>query len=138
MNVFVDTNILLDVLGPRELFYAASSGIWTLAETGRINGYVSALSLPNVFYVIRRSGGLAAAREAVTTVRDVMGVVPLDSLIINQAIDSEMADFEDAIQFFSALRAEATALVTRNPKHFPGQDIPVLIPAEFLSMHFAM
>jgi hypothetical protein len=58
-----------------------------------------------------------------------------DEQIINQAIDAGVEDFEDAVQYFSALRAEAACLVTRNPNHFPNAAIPVLTPAEFLAAH---
>jgi hypothetical protein len=61
--------------------------------------------------------------------------VPLDVQITNQAIDANMRDFEDAIQFFSALRAGAAALITRNPKDYPRGNMAVQTPAEFLATH---
>ena len=133
MNVFLDTNILLDVLVRREPVYAASAEVWTLAETGRIAGFVSALSFPNVFYILRRATNRRAADKAVSILRDVFRPVDLDQQILNQAIDADMKDFEDAIQFFSAIRARAACLITRNPKHFPAGDIPIQTPAEFLA-----
>lgn len=136
MNVFIDTNVLLDVLAQREPFYADSAQVWTLVETGQVAGAISTLSLPNLFYLMRRIKGQKAARKAMGILRDIFGFVPLDSQITNQAIDSDIEDFEDAIQFFSALRAGATTLITRNPKHFPGHDIAIQTPAEFLATHF--
>ena len=64
MNVFVDTNVLLDVLGRREPFYTDSARVWTLAETGQVAAYVSTVSLPNLFYLLRRAKGQKAARKA--------------------------------------------------------------------------
>ena len=136
MKVFVDTNILLDVLGRREPFYADSAQVWTLAETGQVEGFASTLSLPNLFYVLRRASGAKAARKAVGMLRDIFSLVPLDVQITNQAIDADIRDFEDAIQFFSALRCGAVALVTRNTKDFPGGDVAIQTPAEFLATHF--
>jgi predicted nucleic acid-binding protein len=133
MNVFVDTNILLDVLARREPFYADSAEVWTLAETGRVAGFASALSLPNLYYLLRRTKGPQAARKALSIVRDIFTFVPLDVQIANQAIDAGVKDFEDAIQFFSALRAGAGVLVTRNPKDFPVGDVAIQTPAEFLA-----
>ena len=136
MKVFVDTNILLDVLGRREPFYADSARVWTLAETGRVQAFASVLSLPNLFYVLRRASGAKAARKAVGMLRDIFALVPLDAQITNQAIDADIHDFEDAIQFFSALRCGAGVLVTRNPKDFPEGHVAVQSPTEFLATHF--
>jgi predicted nucleic acid-binding protein len=137
VNVFIDTNILLDVLARREPFYADSAEVWTLAETGRIGGFVSALSLPNLYYLLRRVKGQPAARKALGILRDIFTLVPLDVQITNQAVDAGIKDFEDAIQFYSALRAGAAVLITRNPKDFPLGDIAIQTPGEFLAAHFA-
>jgi len=135
MNVFIDTNILLDVLARREPFYADSSQVWTLAETGRISGFISTLSLSNLFYILRRMKGRKIARKALGILRDIFNLPPLDVQITNQAIDSDIKDFEDAIQFFSALRSGATVLITRNPKDFLGADVAIQTPTEFLATH---
>ena len=136
MRVFVDTNVLLDVFARREPFYEDSSRIWTLAETGQITGFASTPSFPLIFYRLRRISGRKAARKAMRIMRDTFGLVPLDLQITNQAIDSDIKDFEDAIQFFSALRVGADSLITRNPKDFPTGDVPVQTPTEFLATHF--
>jgi predicted nucleic acid-binding protein len=137
VNVFVDTNILLDVLARREPFYADSAEVWTLAETGRVSGFASTLSLPNLYYLLRRVKGQLLARKALGILRDIFTLVPLDVQIANQAIDAGIKDFESAIQFFSALRAGASVLVTRNPKDFPVGNVAIQTPAEFLAAHFA-
>lgn len=137
MNILVDTNVLLDVLVRREPFYADSSAVWTLAERGSLKAFVSALSFPNVFYILGRGKGRPGAREAMAILRDVFGVVPLDAQILNQALDAGMDDVEDAIQYFSAVRAGAQCLVTRNPGHFPAGDLPIQTPAEFLAANYA-
>jgi predicted nucleic acid-binding protein len=63
MKVFIETNLLLDVLAKREPFYAATARIWTLAETGACDALVSAISFNNVFYIVRRARDTAAARQ---------------------------------------------------------------------------
>lgn len=137
MNIFVDTNVLLDVLAERRPFYADSARVWTLAETGRATGFISALSVPNLFYILAREAGRRRARAIVGMLRDVFTLAALDEQIINQAADADMRDFEDAIQFFSALRVGARVLVTRNAKDFPAGELPVQTPAELLATHFA-
>ena len=136
MNVFLDTNVLLDVLARREPFYADSAEVWTLAETGKTRGFASSLSFPNVHYLLRRRQGSRAARRALSVMRDIFTVVPLDARILNQGIDADISDFEDAIQFFSAVRAGAACLITRDPKHFPSGEMAIQTPAEFLAAHF--
>jgi predicted nucleic acid-binding protein len=133
VRILVDPNILLDVLARREPFYAAAAAIWSLAERGEVRAVVSAISFNNVYYIVRRVEGRTQAQKAMRLIRDVFEAVPPDSQIINQAIDANMADFEDAVQFHSAIRAKATYLVTRNPGDFPKSALPILTPEEFLA-----
>ncbi len=133
MRVFVDTNVLLDVLVKRRQFYAESAAIWTLAEQGKIHGLVSAVSFTNVYYIVRRLRDHRTAMAAVKLLRDTFGPVACDGQVINQAIDAGAKDFEDAVQYFSALRGDAACIVSRDPGHFPRSDLAVLSPAEFLA-----
>lgn len=135
MNVFVDTNVLLDVLGKRAPFYADSAALWTLAEQGKVRGLVSALSFSNIYDIVRRLKDRRAAKKAMVLLRDTFTPVACDEQVLQQAIDSLLNDFEDAIQYFSALRAGAVCLVSRNPDHFPRSSLPVLTPSEFLAAH---
>jgi predicted nucleic acid-binding protein len=133
MKVFLDTNILLDVLGHREPFYAAAAEIWALAEQRRIQAFVSAISFNNVFYIVRNLDGRTKAQKSLRLIRNVFESVAPDTHIINQAIDTDIADFEDAIQFHSAVRARTTCIITRNPGDFPKTDLPIHTPDEFLA-----
>jgi len=134
MRVFVDTNLLLDVLAKRDPFYNAAARIWTMAETGACEALVSAISFNNIFYIVRRARDTAAARHALILLRDVFASVAPDQRILNQAIDSETTDFEDAIQLYSALHADADYLLTRNVGDFPAGVLPILTPDEFLTL----
>jgi predicted nucleic acid-binding protein len=135
MKLFLDTNVLLDVLVQRAPHSISASRIWSRVEARAVEGYISAVSFNNVHYVIRRAAGRPAAHEALKLLRDVFQLIPLDEEILHRAIDSDSADFEDAIQFFSALRARADCLLTRNVRHFPAEPVSVLTPEEFLKMH---
>lgn len=135
MNVFIDTNVLMDVLIGRRPFVAESRKVWFLAERGKVRGMVSVLSFANVYYIVRKVRGPQAAMSMMTMLRDTFAPVPLDEQILNQAIDAEFSDFEDAIQYYSALRADAQCLLTRNPGHFPRSPLNVLSPTEFLAAH---
>lgn len=134
MNIFIDTNILLDVLRAREPFLKNSLAIWALVEREKFEGYISAISFNHTYYVLRATVGNAKAYEAMRILRGTFRVVALDERIMNNAIDADFKDFEDAIQFFSAIHANANYIVTRNVKDFSRNDIPVLTPEAFLSI----
>jgi len=134
MKVFVDTNVLLDVLAHREPFYSASARIWSLAERGEVGAYISAISFNNVYYIVRKAEDKATAERAMRLLRDVFDSVAPDGKVINQAIDSAFCDFEDAVQFHSAIRAKAQFLITRNPGDFPRSKLSVVTPEEFLAL----
>ncbi len=133
MKVFVDTNVLLDILARREPFHAEAARIWSLAERGRVEALVSVISFNNVYYVVRRASNRKSAEKSLRLMRDIFTPVPFSVQILNQAIDAGYNDFEDAIQFHSAIHAEADCLITRDANHFPANDLPVLSPAAFLA-----
>ncbi|HNS21810.1 MAG TPA: PIN domain-containing protein [Sedimentisphaerales bacterium] len=133
MNVFVDTNVLLDVLAQREPFYTHSAGVWTLAEQGRVRGFVSVISFNNIYYVTRKLQTRPAVNRMMVFLRDTFEPVPLDKQILDQAIDADFKDLEDAIQYFSAIRAGAACIVSRDASTFPRSGLPVLTPAELLT-----
>ena len=135
MKVFLDTDVLLDVLARREPHSIAASTVWSRVEARVLEGYISAVSFNNAHYVLRRASGRHAAQEALKLLRDVFTLVPFDEQILHRAIDSDSSDFEDAIQFFSALRVGADCLLTRNIRHFPAEPVSVLTPDEFLKIH---
>ncbi len=133
-KVLLDTNVLLDVFAKREPFYNDAAQIWSLAEKGKLNASISAISFNNVYYIIRKAKGSDVADFSLRCLRDEFNVVDLTSRILNQAMDSEIGDFEDAIQYFSAVHSDADFLITRNPEHFPRKDITVMTPDEFLAV----
>jgi len=135
VKVFVDTNILLDVLAKRESFYDDSVAVWTMAERGEIQGLVSAINFTNIFYIVRKLSSRKIALHTMAQLRDTFTPVACDAQVLNQAIDADFKDFEDAVQYFSASRAGATCIVSRNAGHFPRSEPLVLGPAEFLATY---
>jgi predicted nucleic acid-binding protein len=131
--VFVDTNVLLDVLLSRQPFVEDAQRVWSLAERGQIQGAVSAASFLNVYYVVRRLASRQQAERAVRGMRAIFQVVPVDREIIDQAIDARSADFEDAVQNACAVRAGAACIVTRDERHFARSSIPAIAPDAFLA-----
>ena len=133
MNLFVDTNVLLDVIAKRVQFLADSSAIWSLAESGQVTGLIASVSVTNIYYIIRKLSDHRTAMRAMVELRGIFTFAACDGQVISQAIEARMPDFEDAVQYFSALHAGADVLVTRNPKHFPRGAVPVVTPTEYLA-----
>ncbi len=105
-----------------------------MAETGVCEGLVSAISYSNVFYIVRKARDTVTARRAMVLLRDIFASVAPDQRILNQAIDSDIPDFEDAIQLYSAIHARADFLLTRNVGDFPPGILPILTAEEFLAV----
>ena len=134
MKIFLDTNILLDVLLDRKPFSEPSSKVWRLAECGRLEAVISSISFNNIFYIVRKYSGKDAAQRTVEVMNVNFSVFPLTRDIIGKAIAAKLPDFEDSIQFFSAVSCAADYIITRNAKDFPQDSIPVLSPAAFLGL----
>ena len=133
MKIFIDTNILLDVFQNRVPHVDDSIQIWALAESRKADVFISAISFNNIFYIMRKHEGMNSAQRAVEVLNSNFSMVPLVQDIIGKAIMAKMPDFEDAIQFFSALSVEANCIVTRNVKDFPADILPILTPEAFLT-----
>jgi len=134
MKLFIDTNVVIDVIAKRELFLPESQAILTLCESGRAEGIVSTLTLCTVAYVLRKNVAPGIMKRSLREFRNVLRPVDLSVSIIDKAIDSSVTDFEDAVQFYTAVYSDADYIITRNVKHFPQKNIPVLTPTDFLAL----
>ena len=130
--IFVDTNILLDVLLEREGFYNDALKIWAMAESGDVEAYIAAISVNNVHYVIRRLKSETTAMIAVRIILRIFKVVPVDAEILSRASDFHDKDYEDDIQQQCALKANCVQIFTRNPTHYDSSLIAVLPPTAFM------
>ena len=93
-----------------------------------------AVSFAAIFYIVERQLSRAAAARAVRTLFEIFSPAACDAEVLRQAIDADLPDFEDAVQYFSAVHAGADCIVSRNPADFPPDPaLPVLSPAEFLA-----
>jgi predicted nucleic acid-binding protein len=133
MRALIDTNILLDLALDRAPFADDAEQIWEACRAGRFEGYVSAMSLPNVFYIVRKAQGPDRARQAVSDVLAAFDICALDSAALHVALNLPIDDYEDAAQLAGALSYSLDAIVTRDLKDFEGASLPILSPADFLS-----
>lgn len=130
-KIFIDTNILLDVALKRSSFMQNSARIWVDCENGKVKGYISAISLNNMHFIMTKLVGKPQALEAVRICMSIFTVVPLDKKILRLAVELPHKDFEDAIQLFSATQIKADCIVTRDANHFPNDYLPILSPVAY-------
>jgi len=100
-KVFVDTDIALDLLSQREPHYAAAAKLFTLADKGKLSIYISSLSFSNLNYLLTRQYDARESRRILNSFKVLVKVLPVDDKIIELALSSKFADFEDAIQYFA-------------------------------------
>ena len=131
-RLFLDTNVVLDLLGEREPFYASVAKIATLADKGNVNLIVSALSYSTIFYLLSKFEDSEAVKEKLRKFKVIVETSDLTDRIINKGLLSKFTDFEDALQYHCAIKLDCNILITRNEKDFKGSDIPVMTPDEYL------
>ena len=132
MKVFIDTDVILDFLYEREGHFNNSVIIMTLLEKGEFKGYISSLIIWNLFYILSKYIGEKEARKKIKAFRAIINIIPIDGKIIDLGIDSNIRDFEDAIQYFAAKTECVDVIVTRNKKDYPKSSIAIMSPSEFI------
>lgn len=133
-SILIDLNILLDVLQKREPFYETSAGLLAAVETGQVEGYIAAHSITTLFYLIQKGHSASDARAMITNLLQFLKILPVDQSTIEQALNLDYRDFEDAVQMISAVKNKMDYLVTRNTKDYQPALLPVVQPVDFLSM----
>ncbi|MBN8561991.1 MAG: PIN domain-containing protein [Leptolyngbya sp. UWPOB_LEPTO1] len=129
MRVLFDTNILLDAILTRGPFDTDARFLLTAVELGRIIGFVSATTITDVYYLVRRQ--TRSAEIAMTTVNrlmELMEICTVDRNVLEQAILSNQSDFEDAVQIACEIALSLDAIVTRDVSGFTDSAIQVLSP----------
>ena len=132
MKVLIDTNIILDVLCKRPDFYEDSAKIFKLCEVKKISGVISALSIPNIMYILRKELDADKTREILDSLMLIFSVADLKADDLKKAADMRFKDYEDAIQSACATRIKANYIVTRNIKDFSESKVTAIKPAELL------
>ena len=131
-KLFFDTNVMLDLLGERIPFYQHAAKIATLADLNKIQLVASALSYPTIFYILSKYEAKDAVKEKIRKFRVIAETVELTDKIIAKGLSSKFSDFEDALQYHSALALACDIIITRNEKDFKKSEIPIMTPEEYL------
>ena len=133
MNLFLDTNVLIDLIDKREPFYNDIAVIASMAENKDFKLAASSLSFVNTVYVVSRNVEDKLVLEALKKLRIICEVSNIDEIVIDKSLISNFNDFEDAVQYFSALHHKSEIILTRNKKDFKNSEIPTMTPSEFLA-----
>jgi predicted nucleic acid-binding protein len=131
-KVFLDTNVILDYLLARTPFDAEAKRFFVDAELGKIELYASALTFCNMSYIVRKLKSPAEFQAILSDLLLLIAVTPIDGFVLQQAIAANYKDFEDAVQYQSALNTFGlTHLITRNKADFTETLLPIFTPSEY-------
>ena len=132
MKVFLDTNILIDFLAARQTFAEDAVALFQLADDGEIELMVSDLTIINTIYVLRRMHyNLSEIYDAMDDIRPLLTIVSMGASVVDRCLQHRSDDFEDEMQYLSAVEANADYIITRNKKDFDFGDSAVMTPQEF-------
>lgn len=134
IKVFIDTDIILDLLMKREPHYVYSSILFSLIEKKQIKGYFSSLIFSNLFYILKKSASREKAKDSLKKLSLLVEILPVDSEIIELALLSDFNDFEDSIQYYTALKNGINLLLTRNKKDYKDSVISIYTAEEYIKI----
>jgi predicted nucleic acid-binding protein len=135
MNVLIDTNVVLDVLLGREPFVKQSAKVVFLSEKSVINGYVSASTATDIFYIVRKEfQDKDKTYNAVSKLFQAVKIVAVNGETIDGALARRWSDFEDCVQFVAARGLGAEYIVTRDIKGFSDSEITPITPSDFIDV----
>jgi len=134
MKILIDTNVILDVLCNRPDFVENSSKVWKYCEVKQINGCISALSVPNIVYILRKELTPERTHQLIEQIMIIFDVIDLKSSDLKNASEILTSDFEDAVQMCCAERIKADFIVTHNIRDFKESKVPALKPLELLEI----
>ena len=132
-RLLVDTNVVLDLLAKREPFYDSAAKLFSLADKKKIALSISSLTFATTSYVLTKLKTADKSREILRRFRVLVKVLSLDDKVIDLALnDLNFKDFEDGLQYYSALENEQDIIITRDLSDFKGSRLPVMTPEEYL------
>ena len=131
-KLFLDTNIILDLLGERDPFYIPAAQLATLADLKKVKMIVSPISFATVNYFLAKSEGISNAKEKLRKFKILCEITTINESVVEKALNSYFEDFEDALQYFCALDSKCDIIITRNPRDFKHSLLPIMSAEEFL------
>ncbi len=132
-KLFIDTNIVIDLLARREPFFEESASLFSLADKKIVDLSISSFTIANTSYTLLRQMDSGKAKSILRKLRLIVNILPLDDKIVGLALnDDTFLDFEDGLQHFSALENNQDIIITRNLKYFKNSKLPAMTAKQFL------
>lgn len=133
MEILIDTNIILDIVQKREPWFSSSYLVFKSCIQKKHNGYVSAHSLSDIFFILRKTCDLQARKNVITLLCTYFTVIPEDgNAYLSVAQNQMMEDLEDGLQMHCAENCNLDYIITRNIKDFSNSSISAIEPQEFI------
>lgn len=131
-RLFLDTNIVVDLLEGREPFCYDAAQLFTMAHDKRVELLVSPMTFSTASFLLRKHGS-EGVRNLLSNLRQLVSVTISDERTVDDSIASQFKDFEDAMQYYTALNAKAEIIITRNGKDFTASNLPVMTATEYIA-----
>lgn len=131
-HVFVDTDIVLDLLSGRLPHYNYAAELFSLADDNSVKVFVSSLTFSNVNYILTRQYNQDQARKKLLKFKTLVSTLSVNDKIVELALSSDFRDFEDALQYYTAIENGINILLTRNSKDFKRAEITILSAQQYL------
>jgi predicted nucleic acid-binding protein len=132
-KIFADINIVLDLLSRRDPFFEDAATLFSMADNLQIELSVSSLTVANASYTLLRQMNSRKAKSVLRKLRLILKILPLDDKIIGLALNDEtFSDFEDGLQYFTALENRQDLIITRNLKDFKNSKLPVMTAGQYI------
>lgn len=133
-RLLIDTNIVIDSLSKRDKFYDEAADLFSRADKKELELTISSLTFANTNYILSKLKSAKEAREILRKFKVLVELLSLDDKITELALsDDNFPDFEDGLQYYSAIENQIDIIITRNKKDFKKSKIPVLTAKEFLA-----
>ena len=133
-RLLIDTNIVIDLLSKRDKFYDEAADLFSRADKKELELTISSLTFANTNYILSKLKSAQEAREILRKFKVLVELLSLDDKITELALsDDNFLDFEDGLQYYSAIENQIEIIITRNKKDFKNSKIPVLTAKEFLA-----
>lgn len=132
MKVLIDTNIAIDLLANRGEFAEPAAQLFKLCEVGKVQGYIYALSVANIVYIMRKEMDRSQIDAIITKLGSIITIADMKGDDLRKAAALPIPDFEDALQSVCASRLKADFIITRNLKDFKSSKVMAIKPTELI------
>ncbi|MDP5093911.1 MAG: PIN domain-containing protein [Polaribacter sp.] len=135
-KIFIDTNIVIDLLSKRTPFFEEAATLFSLADKNQIEISISSLTIANTSYLLLKQMDANKAKSIIRKLRLIVKTLSLDDKIIGLALNDEtFSDFEDCLHYFTALENNQEIIITRNLKDFKNSKLPTMTAKQFIEMN---